>query len=106
MEEARLEPAPLPRGRHPITSAVGSALLLWTTFPPLGWHWLAWLALVPFLTLVSSRRSASTLYFAAWAGGFVFWGLAVQWVRLTDESAWIAWLAMSLALSAFWPLAS
>ncbi len=105
MEEARTEPALTFRGRPPIASAVGSALLLWTTFPPLGWHWLAWLALVPFLTLVSSKRSASTLYLAAWAGGFVFWGLAVQWVRLTDESAWIAWLAMALALSAFWPLA-
>ncbi len=93
-----------PRGRPPVIAAVGSALLLWTSFPPLGWHWLAWGALVPLFALVPSRRPAWTLYLSAWLGGFVFWALAVQWVRLCDESAWVAWLSMALALSAFWPL--
>ena len=32
-------------------------------------------------------------------GGMVFWTLAGQWVRLVDESAWLRWLSMALALS-------
>lgn len=91
---------------HPALQAGGSALLLWTTFPPANWGWLAWIALVPLFLLVKSRgeRSARSVYFGAWLGGVIFWSLAIQWVRLTDESAWLGWLAMVLALSAFWPL--
>ena len=29
--------------------------------------------------------------------------LAIQWVRLTDPTAWLGWLVMALVLSAFWP---
>ena len=92
------------RGRHPAVQAVASALILWSTFPPANWGWLVWAALVPLFLLVPSRRSARSLYFGAWVGGFAFWGLAIQWIRLTDSSAWLAWLAMALALSLFWPL--
>jgi apolipoprotein N-acyltransferase len=90
-------------GPHPAALAVGSALLLWSTFPPADWGWLAWGALVPLFLLVGSRRSPLILYFSAWVGGMVFWTLAVQWVRLCDPSAWFAWLAMALGLSFFWP---
>jgi apolipoprotein N-acyltransferase len=37
-------------------------------------------------------------------GGFAFWLLAVQWVRLTDPGAWLAWVALALALSLEWPV--
>jgi apolipoprotein N-acyltransferase len=90
-------------GPHPVTLAVGSALVLWTAFPPADWSWLAWVALVPLFLLVPSRRPALSLYLGAWAGGMVFWSLAIQWVRLTDPSAWLGWLVMALALSVFWP---
>jgi apolipoprotein N-acyltransferase len=89
---------------HPIWPALGSAILLWTTFPPVEWSWLAWVALVPLFVLIKSRRSRLSIYFGAWAGGMVFWTLAIQWVRLSDESAWLGWLVMALALSVFWPL--
>ena len=91
-------------GTHPALLAVGSALLLWTTFPPADWGWLVWIALVPFFLLIPSRRSKASLYFGAWVGGMAFWTLAVQWVRLSDSTAWVAWLAMAFALSLFWPL--
>jgi apolipoprotein N-acyltransferase len=88
---------------HPLVSGLVSGVLLWFAFPPADWSWLAWIALVPLLQLVSSRASRRSVYLGAWAGGFVFWMLAIQWVRLTDESAWVAWVAMALALSAWWP---
>jgi apolipoprotein N-acyltransferase len=81
-----------------------SGLLLWCAFPPGDWGWFAWIALVPLLRLVQSQRSRLALYSGAWAGGLVFWLLAVQWVRLTDPGAWLGWVAMALALSLEWPV--
>ena len=101
VEEA--EVSSRPRGRNPLALAVGSGVLLWTTFPPADWGWLVWVALVPLFLLIPSRRPAWAVYGSAWAGGFVFWALAISWVRLSDESAWVGWLAMAMALSFFWP---
>ena len=94
---------PGPHGPHPVVLGLASAVLLWLAFPPMNWGWLAWVALVPLFLLVPSRRRRGRSTSAAWAGGMAFWTLAIQWVRLTDESAWLAWLVMALALSAFWP---
>jgi apolipoprotein N-acyltransferase len=88
---------------HPIVWASGSAVLLWCAFPPVGWWGAAWIALAPLFGLVRSRRSRAGVYLGAWVGGLVFWLLAIHWVRLTDETAWLAWIVMALALSAWWP---
>lgn len=92
-----------PEERPPLVLALASAIVLWTCFPPAQWSWLAWGALVPLLLLVRSPRSRRAVYFSAWAGGFAFWLLAIQWVRLTDDDAWFAWLVMAAALSVWWP---
>jgi apolipoprotein N-acyltransferase len=89
---------------HPTGLAIGSALLLWSAFPPADWGWLAWVGLVPLLLLVKSPRRGRVLYASAWLGGMVFWTLAIQWVRLSDATAWLAWLAMAFGLSIFWPV--
>ena len=52
----------------------------------------------------SRRGRRLRLYLGAWAGGLLFWLLSVQWVRLTDPTAWLAWLAMATALSLWWPV--
>lgn len=93
-----------PGGRHPATASVVSAVVLWTTFPPADWGWLAWCALVPLFLQIPSKRSPRSIYFGAWLGGLVFWMLAIQWVRLSDESAWLGWLTMAGVLSLFWPV--
>jgi apolipoprotein N-acyltransferase len=91
------------RGPHPALLAVGSALLLWLAFPPADRGYLAWFALVPLLLLVRSERRARAIYSGAWLGGLVFWLLAIEWVRLTDPSAWLAWVVMAVFLSLWWP---
>jgi apolipoprotein N-acyltransferase len=90
-------------GVHPAVWAVASALLLFTSFPPTNWGWLGWVALAPLFLLVRSERSRWSVYGGALLGGFVFWLLAVQWVRKSDESAWLAWIVMAGFLALWWP---
>jgi apolipoprotein N-acyltransferase len=92
-------------GISPEGLALISAVLLWTSFPPAGWGWLAWIALVPFFVLVRSQRPRWRVYLAAWLGGETFWLLAIRWVRLTDQSAWLGWVVMATVLSLWWPAA-
>jgi apolipoprotein N-acyltransferase len=77
--------------------------LLWGAFPPVDRGWFAWIALVPLFVLIRSERAPRMLGLGAWVGGAVFWLLAIEWVRLTDPSAWLAWAVMALALSLWWP---
>jgi apolipoprotein N-acyltransferase len=97
------EAGPKASGSSPVLSSLVSAALLWSAFPPTNWGWLAWVALAPLFLLIKSRRSRAAIYAGAWVGGFAFWLLSIQWIRLTDESAWLAWVVMALALSAWWP---
>ncbi|MDR3622038.1 MAG: apolipoprotein N-acyltransferase [Paludisphaera borealis] len=89
--------------RHPVIAGITSGLFLWSAFPPIEWSWLAWIALAPLFQLVVERGPRLRLYLGAWVGGLVFWTLSLQWVRLTDATAWVAWLAMALAFSFWWP---
>ena len=88
---------------HPVWLALASSLLLWLAFPPVERAPLAWLALAPLFALVRSGRPAWQVYLASWAGGLGFWLLAVEWVRLTDPSAWLGWVVLAAALSLWWP---
>jgi apolipoprotein N-acyltransferase len=93
-------------GWVPEFRAIISGLALWAAFPPNGQWWLAWFALIPWFgnsiatPTLSRRRTALT----ALAGGLAFWTPALQWVRLSDPSAWPGWLVMSLALAVWWPI--
>jgi len=90
--------------RHPVMAGAVSGLALWASFPPLEWSWLAWVALVPLFHLAIESGPRLRLYLGAWAGGLVFWGASLQWVRLTDATAWVAWTTMALIFSFWWPL--
>src|SRR5262249_7170003 len=91
---------PLPR----LLPAVLSGGLLWLCFFPVHWGWLAWVALVPLLSLVRSRGGKG-LYLAAWVGGLVFFVPALQWMRVADQRMAYAWLALSAYCALFVPLA-
>ncbi|WP_165249700.1 apolipoprotein N-acyltransferase [Paludisphaera soli] len=89
--------------RHPIFAGALSGFLLWASFPPLEWSVLAWLALTPLLRLAVEPVARWRVYLGAWAGGLAFWLCSLQWVRLTDATAWTAWVTMALIFSAWWP---
>ncbi len=61
--------------------SAASGLLLALAFPPFAWNWLAWMALVPLLWLLVSRRVSSPA--AAGFGfvhGVVFYGVSLSWL--------------------------
>jgi apolipoprotein N-acyltransferase len=90
--------------RHRLAAGVASGLVLWTTFPPLEWGFLAWIALTPLFWLATVRDAPARTYLAAWAGGLVFWILAVPWLRLIGPGAWIGWVVLGVVFSLWWPL--
>jgi apolipoprotein N-acyltransferase len=100
--EARL-PVTDRLSRHPVTAGVTAGVLLWSAFPPVEWSWLAWVALVPLFWLAIQTGPSVRLCLGAWVGGLVFWLLSVQWVRLTDPTAWLAWVTMAFIFSFWWP---
>ena len=104
--QAAPRPAPVGRTprffRHPVGLSVASAALLWLTFPPAEWHGAAWFALVPLFLLVADPKPRMSIYLAAWLGGFAFWLLAVQWILVVDQTAWLGWTVMALVLSLWW----
>src|SRR5262245_11927838 len=76
--------APGPLGRHPALFALGSALLLWLSFPTRGAWPLAWVALVPLLLTTASPRRPRMVYASAWLGGLAFWLPTISWVHLAE----------------------
>ncbi len=87
--------------------AVLSGVLLWAAFFPLDLGPVAFVALVPFLTLVRAENVGSARrHLAAFLGGLVFYGLALKWIRVAHPMmALFAWPGLTIACALFWPLA-
>ena len=106
---AEAEPSPTPAPPVARTRvflpALASAVLLWASFFPLNLGFLAWLALVPLLTLVRAQTSAGRVYFAAGLGGLAFFGLAINWVRVAHPMMYFTWLFLSVYCALYFPLA-
>ena len=90
--------------RHRLPAGLASGLLLWTTFPPLEWAPLAWVALAPLFWLATLKKKPSSTYLSAWLGGLVFWILAVPWLSMLGQGAWIGWIVLGVVFSLWWPL--
>src|SRR5260370_16088412 len=85
--------------------AFASGALLWMCYHPLSWGWLGWVALVPLLCLVRSERPPRAIYFAAWAGGLLFFVPALQWMRGADTAMYPTWILLAIYCALYFPLA-
>ena len=84
-----------------------SGVLLWTAFFPLDLGVTALVALAPFLTLVRAEGvTRRRRYLAAFAGGFTFFALAINWVRVAHPAMmFFTWPAGSIYCGLYWPMA-
>jgi apolipoprotein N-acyltransferase len=87
-----------------IVPAVVSGLLLWLAFFPFDWGPVAFFALGPMLTLVRHPSlNRWQRYGAAYLGGFTFFFLAVNWLRVAHPMMAMAWVFLSLYSALTWP---
>lgn len=82
-----------------------SALLLNLSYFPVGWGWLAWVALAPWLILVRADLRNRDRYLLAWLSALAFFMPALRWMRVAHEAMFYSWIGLSLACSWFAPLA-
>jgi apolipoprotein N-acyltransferase len=90
----------LPRSRV-FLPAILSGLLLYAAFFPLNLGFLAWVSLVPFLSLVRANARSRRIYFAAFVGGLFCYVPAIQWIRVAHPAMYGAWIFLAICCSIF-----
>jgi len=100
VEAARNTPAP-PRGA--LICSLATAVLLWASFTPLDFGWLAWVSLVPLLQLVRIERRTRWMYSVIFAGGLAWSVCTLQWMRLGDPVMIRGWAALSIYIGFYFP---
>ncbi|HEY3395569.1 MAG TPA: hypothetical protein VGK58_22905, partial [Lacipirellulaceae bacterium] len=91
--------------RRALPVALLGSVLMWAALPPLALGPLAWIAPVPWLLLIRRGELAGRRpYLALWLAGFVFWLLAIHWLRLPHPAVYAGWLTLSAYLACYVPL--
>ncbi|MCH2181674.1 MAG: apolipoprotein N-acyltransferase [Mariniblastus sp.] len=93
-----------PSARMVLGTALASSLLLWLSFPPVGWWPLAWIALVPMMWLVATPTIGTRPYRLIWLAGLLYWLGTFYFIPIPHWALWIGWLVVSLYLSLYLPL--
>lgn len=83
--------------------ALLSAVLLWPAFFPLNKGWVAYFAIAPLLTLVRIETTKLTRFGVAYLAGFVFFFLALNYVRVAHPMMVMAWIALAVKCAFYWP---
>ncbi|MEO2047413.1 MAG: apolipoprotein N-acyltransferase [Pirellulales bacterium] len=79
--------------------------LMWLPQPPLSWWPLAWLAPIPWLLLVQNRKlTGQWPYGRIGLAGWLFWMLAIHWIRLPHPMNYLAWPVLAAVMGAYLPL--
>jgi len=81
--------------------AVLSAVLLASIFPPVELSFLAYVALVPWLVMVS-RATNRVQWISSYVGGLVFYGVSALWILPITIPGYVT---LSLYMALYWPVA-
>jgi apolipoprotein N-acyltransferase len=91
--------------RSTLAIALAGSLLMWAALPPLSLGWLGWIAPIPWLLLVrEDQLPGRRAYRALWLAGFVFWLMAIHWLRLPHPATSLGWIALSAYLACYLPV--
>ncbi len=82
-------------------SALG-AILLWACQPPLGWSFLAWIALVPWTLLVLHQQlTGRRPYLQFWMAAWMYWLITLYFIPIPHPGLWVGWPLMSAVLATY-----
>jgi apolipoprotein N-acyltransferase len=84
--------------------ALATAGLLWLCFFPMAWGWLAWVAVVPLLTLLRSRARPWAVYLSATVGGLAFYLPVLRWMPVADDRMYATWAALGTYCALYLPV--
>jgi len=76
---------------------LASAVMLTVIQSPIGWSFLAWVALVPFILVCNPDSKPSSLFLAAYVISFFYWLGNLYWIEPVTIAGWVA-LCLYLAL--------
>lgn len=94
----------LPKNILPLFAAfAASAGVLTVIQAPIGWSFLAWVALVPFILVCNPDSKPTSLFWSAYIVSFFYWLGNLYWVEPVTAAGWVA---MCLYLGTLWPLAA
>jgi apolipoprotein N-acyltransferase len=94
-----------PRSRRTLVMGLAGALLCYLAHPPAGLSLLAWIGPVPWLLLVRAERLPGRRpYLAVWVAGFIYWLLAIQWIRLPFWANIFGLFLLAAYLGAYLPV--
>lgn len=79
-----------------------TALLLWLSYPPVGWGWLGLFALMPLGYAAVSTRRPKQMMLWAWGMGWLWWLWVMHWLSMVT---WPGYLVGCLYLAVYWGLA-
>ncbi len=79
--------------------AILSGFLLYICYFPLNLGPIAWVALVPLLSLVEANARPRRIYFAAFVGGLFCYVPAIQWMRVAHPAMYASWLGLGIYCS-------
>src|SRR5262249_11228480 len=108
-------PDPQSSNHHPPVSILNPRSILWPGVAtgglpwlchfPVGWSWLAWVALIPLLSLVRRPAPKLWIFLSSWVAGFVFFGAALRWMPVADDRMYVTWISLAFYCSFYYPLA-
>ena len=101
-EGAVIEPNPLKELPWYVPCLL-SGILLWMCYFPLALAPLAWIALVPLLTLVRLPISRGRVFWGAFLAGAMFFGPVLQWMRVADYRMYATWIMLAIYCSFYFP---
>lgn len=91
--------------RQAFAIAVVGSLLLFAAQPPLAWSLLGWVAPLPWLYLATTPALPGRRpYLQIWLAGFLYWMLAIHWLRLAHPATFLGLLLLAGYFGVYLPL--
>ena len=81
-----------PLGIRWLGLSLATGVMLWLCHFPVAWGWLAWIALVPVLTLVRAESRGWWLFLCAWSAGLAYFFPAISWMSVAHPAMAAGWV--------------